>query len=81
LDEPLSQLDPHTRLALRHEIVRLQKEVKVPMIYVTHDQPEAMAIGNRIAILRHGSLQQIGSAQELRQQPANQFVASFLNAA
>ena len=79
LDEPLSQLDPPNRIALRQEISKLQKELAVPMLYVTHDQAEATAIGDRIAILKDGVLQQIGTTDVLREKPANDFVTTFFS--
>ncbi len=78
LDEPLSNLDPGTRKQLRREILRLHQTLKIPMIYVTHDHREALAMGGRIAVINAGELQQIGTAEEIRRAPANGFVASFL---
>ena len=78
LDEPLSNLDPQTRLALRQEILRLHAEFGTTMVYVTHDQAEALALGRRIAVLKEGTLQQVGAPQEVYQNPANAFVAGFL---
>ncbi len=77
LDEPLSSVDAPTRKQLRQEILRLQKLLGVPMIYVTHDQREALAMGERVAVLDHGELQQIGTPSEIREKPANQLVAEF----
>ena len=77
LDEPLSSLDAPTRKQLRLQITQLQQMLRVPMIYVTHDQREAFAIGQRIAVLNQGQLQQIGTASEIREKPANEFVAEF----
>lgn len=77
LDEPLSSVDAPMRKQLRQQIIEIQQMLKVPMIYVTHDQREASAIGQRIAVLNHGELQQIGTASEIREKPANQFVAEF----
>ncbi len=79
LDEPLSSLDAPTRKQLRLQIVRLQKTLRVPMIYVTHDQREAMSIGQRIVVLNHGELQQFGTPSEIREKPANEFVAEFFS--
>lgn len=76
-DEPLSNLDQITRKRLRREIVRLHAELRVPMIYVTHDQHEALTLGERVAVMRDGELQQIGTAKEIREHPANDFVAEF----
>lgn len=78
LDEPLASLDPMSRLELRDEIRRFQRACGIPMIYVTHDQQEAMALGDRIAILNQGRLQQAGTAADLYFEPANLFVARFL---
>jgi multiple sugar transport system ATP-binding protein len=77
LDEPLSSLDAPMRKQLRQQIVQIQQMLKVPVIYVTHDQREALAIGERIAVLNQGALQQIGTASEIRENPANEFVAEF----
>jgi multiple sugar transport system ATP-binding protein len=77
LDEPLSNLDPITRKQLRREILALHTKVRAPMIYVTHDEREALPLGKRIALMREGELQQVGTAEDLRQRPANQFVAEF----
>ncbi|MEO7298445.1 MAG: ABC transporter ATP-binding protein [Verrucomicrobiota bacterium] len=79
LDEPLSAVDAPTRKKLRAEIVQLQKILAVPMVYVTHDQREALAIGQRLAILHQGELQQIGTAQEILAKPANDFVTEFFS--
>jgi spermidine/putrescine ABC transporter ATP-binding subunit len=77
-DEPLSNLDAHLRVQMRTEIARLQKELAITTIYVTHDQEEAMAISHRIAIMDGGRIAQIGTAEELYQRPASRFVAGFL---
>ena len=77
LDEPLSNVDTPMRKQLRQQIIEIQQMLKVPMIYVTHDQREALAIGQRIAVLNRGALQQIGTASEIREKPANKFVAEF----
>ncbi|MDB6029221.1 MAG: ABC-type sugar/spermidine/putrescine/iron/thiamine transport system, ATPase component [Verrucomicrobiales bacterium] len=77
LDEPLSNVDAPTRIQLRCEIAKLQQKLGRPMIYVTHDQKEALTLGNRIAVLNKGELQQIGTPAEIRQKPANEFVAAF----
>lgn len=76
-DEPLSNLDAPMRLQMRREIVRLNRTLRTTMIYVTHDQSEAMAMGDRIAVMRDGCLQQVAAPAELYQRPANQFVAAF----
>jgi multiple sugar transport system ATP-binding protein len=78
LDEPLSNLDPRLRTELRAEIARLQKELKVTSVYVTHDQAEALMLGDRVAVLRAGVLQQVGGPREIYGSPANLFVASFV---
>jgi len=78
LDEPLSSLDPALRSAARADIRRLQKQVGTTQVYVTHDQFEAMTLGDRIAVICEGRLQQVGPPLELYDQPANRFVASFL---
>ena len=80
-DEPLSNLDAQLRVQMRGEIVRLQKELRITTIYVTHDQEEAMAISDRIAIMDAGLIAQIGTAEELYQRPASRFVAGFLGSA
>jgi multiple sugar transport system ATP-binding protein len=79
LDEPLSSIDVPMRKELRKQIAQIQQILNVPMIYVTHDQREALAIGQRIAVLNHGQLQQIGTPSEIREKPANEFVAEFFN--
>ena len=80
-DEPLSNLDAQLRVQMRSEIVRLQKELAITTIYVTHDQEEAMAISDRIAIMNSGQIAQIGTAEELYQRPVSRFVAGFLGSA
>jgi iron(III) transport system ATP-binding protein len=80
-DEPLSNLDSQLRLQMRGEIRRLQKELKITAVYVTHDQEEAMAISDRIAIMNAGQIVQIGTAEELYRRPASPFVATFLGEA
>lgn len=77
-DEPLAGLDAPTRLQLRREIAKLHSEIKATTIYVTHDQTEAMAIGHRVAVLRHGTIEQIASPPDLYSRPNNLFVASFI---
>jgi multiple sugar transport system ATP-binding protein len=81
LDEPLSDLDTPLRRRLRWEIQQLQARLGVTTLYVTHDQAEATAFGRRLIVLRQGAVQQIGSAQELYDRPANVFVAEFLGPA
>jgi multiple sugar transport system ATP-binding protein len=78
MDEPLSNLDAKLRVQMRAEIARLQRSLGVTTIYVTHDQTEAMTLGNRVAVLQHGVLQQVAPPQELYKRPANLFVASFI---
>jgi iron(III) transport system ATP-binding protein len=77
-DEPLSNLDAKLRVQMRGEISRLQKDLAITTVYVTHDQEEAMAISDRIAIMNEGRIVQIGDAEELYQRPSSQFVAGFL---
>lgn len=78
LDEPLSNLDARLRVQMRSEIAHLQKRLGSTMIYVTHDQTEAMTLGDRVAVLSEGEIQQIGTPQALYYQPANLFVAGFI---
>jgi multiple sugar transport system ATP-binding protein len=77
-DEPLSNLDAALRLQTRVEIARLHAEIGATMIYVTHDQVEAMTLADRIVVLNHGKVEQIGAPIELFERPRNKFVASFL---
>jgi multiple sugar transport system ATP-binding protein len=78
LDEPLSNLDAKLRSSMRTELQRLQEELDVTTVYVTHDQTEAMTMGDRIAILDDGRLQQVGTPLECYHEPANVFVAGFI---
>jgi multiple sugar transport system ATP-binding protein len=78
LDEPLASLEPTLRDALRAELLELHRALGATMLYVTHDQAEAMALGQRIAILDEGRVRQLGTPAELYQRPANVFVARFL---
>ena len=78
MDEPLSNLDAALRVQTRAEILKLQKRLATTTIYVTHDQIEAMTMGDRIAVMSKGVLQQIGSPEELYTRPANTFVARFI---
>jgi multiple sugar transport system ATP-binding protein len=78
MDEPLSNLDAKLRVEMRAEIARLQRELAVTTIYVTHDQVEAMTLGDRVAIMRDGVLQQVAKPQELYDRPRNLFVAEFI---
>jgi multiple sugar transport system ATP-binding protein len=78
LDEPMSNLDAQLREQLRGDLRALLRSAGHPVIYVTHDQQEALGLADRIAVLREGRLQQIGTAQELYRNPSNRFVATFL---
>lgn len=78
MDEPLSNLDAKLRLDMRQVIREIQHEVGITTIYVTHDQEEAMAISDKIAVINHGAIQQIGRPKELYHRPANEFVATFI---
>ena len=78
MDEPLSNLDAKLRVQTRAEISRLQKRLGTTTVYVTHDQTEAMTLGDRVVVLRGGFVQQIGSPQELYEKPRNLFVAGFI---
>jgi multiple sugar transport system ATP-binding protein len=78
MDEPLSNLDAKLRVEMRAEIARLQRELGVTTIYVTHDQVEAMTLGDRVAIMRDGVLQQVAGPQDLYDRPRNLFVAEFI---
>ncbi|WP_309737714.1 sn-glycerol-3-phosphate ABC transporter ATP-binding protein UgpC, partial [Chamaesiphon sp. OTE_20_metabat_361] len=78
MDEPLSNLDAKMRSQIRTEITSLQQRMKTTMVYVTHDQVEAMTMGDRVAVMRSGKLQQISSPQQLYDRPANIFVAGFI---
>ncbi|WP_375500903.1 ABC transporter ATP-binding protein [uncultured Jatrophihabitans sp.] len=77
-DEPLSNLDAKLRGQMRTEIARLQRRLGITTVYVTHDQTEAMTLGDRVAVLRRGVLQQVASPRELYEQPVNLFVAGFI---
>ena len=78
MDEPLSNLDAALRVKTRTEIRRLQRELRVTSIFVTHDQEEAMVLSDRIAVMRRGVLQQLGAPMDVYRDPANLFVASFI---
>ncbi|HEX9004944.1 MAG TPA: ABC transporter ATP-binding protein [Blastocatellia bacterium] len=80
-DESFSALDPQTRTGLRREIRSLLQKLKVPALFITHDQEEAMELGDQIAILNKGRLEQIGTPQEVYNDPQSEFVATFLGAA
>ena len=79
-DEPLSNLDAQLRVEMRDEIARLQREFSATMIYVTHDQVEAMTLAARIVVLNEGRVEQVGSPLELYHEPENRFVAGFIGA-
>jgi multiple sugar transport system ATP-binding protein len=78
MDEPLSNLDAKLRVQMRTEVARLQSDLGTTMVYVTHDQTEAMTLGDRVAVMRAGVLQQVGSPEELYGRPKNLFVAGFI---
>src|SRR6476620_959868 len=78
MDEPLSNLDAKLRVQMRAEIARLQRDLGVTTIYVTHDQVEAMTMGDRVAVLKDGYLQQLDTPQNLYEEPDNVFVAAFI---
>ncbi|MET0701770.1 MAG: sn-glycerol-3-phosphate ABC transporter ATP-binding protein UgpC [Mycobacterium sp.] len=78
MDEPLSNLDAKLRVQMRGEIARLQSRLKTTTIYVTHDQTEAMTLGDRVVVMRGGVAQQIGTPEELYERPTNLFVAGFI---
>ncbi len=77
-DEPLSNLDAKLRLSMRTELKKLHKNLQATMVYVTHDQTEAMSMGSRLVVLKDGIMQQVGSPLEIYNQPTNIFVADFL---
>lgn len=79
LDEPFANLDAPLRRELRRELLRLHREHQLTMILVTHDQSEALALGQRVAVMNQGALEQIATPKELRERPATRFVAEFLN--
>ena len=78
MDEPLSHLDAPARIDLRREIARINRELKTTMIYVTHDQAEALALGDRVAVMESGKIRQVGPPREVHDQPAHLFVAGFV---
>ena len=78
MDEPLSNLDAKLRVQMRTEVARLQSDLGTTTVYVTHDQTEAMTLGDRVAVMRAGVLQQVGSPAELYDDPVNLFVAGFI---
>ena len=79
-DEPLSNLDAHLRVAMRKELIKLHRRLRATMVYVTHDQVEAMTMGDVIVVMRDGAIQQHGPPLEVFHRPANVFVASFIGA-
>ena len=78
LDEPISHLDAKLRHAARREFKRLHQQTGITTLYVTHDQVEAMGLGQRIAVMNHGKIEQIGTPREIYHEPANTFVAQFM---
>jgi len=78
MDEPLSNLDAKLRVQMRTEVAQLQSKLETTMVYVTHDQTEAMTLGDRVAVMRAGALQQVGTPAELYDTPRNLFVAGFI---
>ena len=80
-DEPFGALDAQTRVHLRREIRALLRKVKVPSVFITHDQEEALELGDRIAVLNDGHLEQVGTPDEVYNHPATEYVATFLGAA
>jgi iron(III) transport system ATP-binding protein len=78
LDEPLSNLDAKLREKMRFELKRLQRELRITTVYVTHDQSEALALSHQIAVMNEGRIQQIGSPREIYERPSSQFVADFV---
>jgi multiple sugar transport system ATP-binding protein len=78
MDEPLSNLDAKLRVEMRAEIARIQRDLHATTIYVTHDQVEAMTLGDRVAVMRDGFLQQVGTPKEVYERPVNLFVAEFI---
>jgi multiple sugar transport system ATP-binding protein len=79
LDEPLSNLDPLSRLRVREELRRIHSEIHATTLYVTHNLPEAMALGDRLAVLNQGAIEQIGVPREVYERPATEFVRMFLH--
>jgi iron(III) transport system ATP-binding protein len=78
LDEPLSNLDAKLREEMRFELKRLQRELGITSVYVTHDQSEALALSSRIAVMRNGKIEQVGKPREIYERPASRFVADFI---
>jgi len=81
LDEPLSALDALVRVSLRAEIRRIQSELGITSVYVTHDQEEALSISDRVAVMRNGTVEQIGAPEEIYRNPKTRFIASFIGTA
>ncbi len=79
LDEPLSNLDPLSRLKVRDEIRQIHREIKATTLYVTHNLPEAIALGDRLAVLNQGAVEQVGPPRDVYERPANEFVKMFLH--
>ena len=79
LDEPLSNLDPLSRVKVRDEIKSIHREIKATTLYVTHNLPEAMALGDRLAVVNQGVIQQIGPPREVYEKPVNEFVNVFIH--
>jgi multiple sugar transport system ATP-binding protein len=80
MDEPLSNLDAKLRVQMRAEITRIQRRLRTTTVYVTHDQTEAMTLGDRLVVMQHGLIQQVGTPEELYARPRNLFVAGFIGA-
>src|SRR5258708_38629219 len=78
MDDPLSNLDAKLRVQMRPQVSRIQRRLGTTTVYVTHDQTEAMTLGDRVVVMRSGLLQQVGSPQELYDRPVNLFVAGFI---
>jgi multiple sugar transport system ATP-binding protein len=78
MDEPLSNLDATLRISMRAEIKQLHQAMQTTFVYVTHDQAEALTLADRIVVMRHGVVQQIGTPDAIYERPNNMFVASFL---
>ena len=78
MDEPLSNLDAKLRVQMRAVVARLQRDLKTTTVYVTHDQVEAMTMGDRVAVLRDGRLLQVDAPETLYERPADLFVAAFI---
>lgn len=78
MDEPLSNLDAKLRVEMRNVIKKIQQQIGITTVYVTHDQEEALAVSDRIAVMDHGEIQQVGTPREIYRRPANRFVATFI---